>query len=175
MVKMMILVLVLCIMPIMAICSYYSAKCNEGRFDEMQEIIRGRGYKYSYSMVISFLTAHVIYSYFVPDFFVRFSAEFLAAVAVALGVIVFGVYSIFHDAFFYFDKGKPKSKLLINIVLVALYLLLLPAMIKKGKPLIQDGILILRDYCLFIIVVVVFVVHAIAMLIKRCIDKKQEI
>ncbi|MCR4567422.1 MAG: hypothetical protein K5769_05195 [Pseudobutyrivibrio sp.] len=173
--KMMIIVLALCMAPVMAIMMIGTSKCNKGHFDEMQERIRGNAYKYSCISVGCFLGCYLLYSFITPDTFIRLSSEILAASSIALGIVVFDIYCVMKDAYYYFNEKtivNGKRMIALFVIIFLLYSASFSLNIARGKELVQDGIVMFRNYCFTGILMLIVLSHLGALIAKRAIEKK---
>lgn len=82
------------------------------KFDERQELIRGRGYKYAFFTLLVYLVAYgaIGYAWFAP-----LAGAFLGVV---IGVAVYAGYTIWHDAYFALNEKRRMYILLDALIFV---------------------------------------------------------
>lgn len=89
---------IICALIILVIV--WKKKSMKGKFDERQELVRGRGYKYACFTLLILLTADLLaeaYGFFEATAFTREIAVFFMILA---GAMVYAVYCIKNDSYF---------------------------------------------------------------------------
>ncbi len=123
-------------------------KYNQGHYDEMQEINRGKANKVAFLTTISFLGIYFVYDYIWGDTFIRLSSALLAIISIVLGITVDISYSIWNHAYIQVNQKGTGVFILygsiafINIAAFALDLDELPLAIENGilqcnSPIVQ--------------------------------------
>ena len=171
--KMFVIILMALLVPVLLLFSASAAKYNQGHYDEMQERIRGKGYKYCSYVMGGFLALYWIYDYCFPESFARLVGAVIAVIAIALGIIVFGVYSIMNNAYIYVGQNNKgitptfAGIALLNLACMALHL---------DEPIIQieNGAVQYQSIFSPFFMFAIFASYTVAILIRRFFDRKQE-
>lgn len=119
-----------------------SSKC---RFDERQELIRGRGFKYAFFTVIIY---EALYAG-ADAAFTEKKVDTITGVVfgIMLGVGVYAVYCIWHEGYFALNEN-PKRVLIAFTVIAAANFLIAAANIIDGV-MVENGMLTFRSMNLF--------------------------
>lgn len=82
------------------------------KFDERQELVRGRGYKYAFFTLLVYLVVYgmIGYSWFAP-----LAGAFLGIV---IGIAVYAGYTIWHDAYFALNEKRRMYIILFAVITV---------------------------------------------------------
>jgi hypothetical protein len=144
------------------------AKNKNCNFDERQEIIRGRAYKYAYFAYLIYGAGYGAVSSLLEKDFMTTSTAFMVGLYISL--IVFAVYNICNEAFFAFNQ-KPVSYILIFSITTLCSGYSGITSIIDGS-IIENGVLTLD--CIGVISSITFAIILIAMLLKMIINKKAE-
>jgi hypothetical protein len=105
------------LLGIVVICAIIKKSSLKGEYDERQELIRGRGYKYALLTVMVFNAICLIFG--VEGQVPYFSWDYLTLVSIMLGTLVFGVYSIRHDAFIGLNNNVRSFVVLFAACIIA--------------------------------------------------------
>lgn len=117
---------------------------RKAKYDERQMMIRMKSYMYANETMIVCALAYMSIGFFIKK---PLTAPGIEALIIALiGVAVFTIYSIFHDAFFSLDKTGPggaMSPLSYIILLVGIVAMNAIATVEsiRSHELLKDGIL----------------------------------
>jgi len=138
------------------------------KYDERQEIERGRGFKYAFFCMLIILFALSVFSaggfFDARDFLVTYSLAMFA------GVNVYVLYCIWHEA--YFALNQKTTYVIVMFFLIALSNLALTIFSYFDGILIQNGKFgygVLNLFC-----TITFFNMFIVMLIKRCVNARSE-
>ena len=155
------------IFALILIVSKFS-KNKSYNFDERQEIIRGRAFKYAYFSYLIYGAGYGAVSDLLEKDFMTTPTSFLVGMYISL--IIFAVYNICNEAFFAFNQ-KPVSYILIfSITTLCSGFSGISAIIDGS--IIENGVLTLD--CIGVISSIAFATILITMLIKIIINKKAE-
>ncbi len=111
------------------------AQTEQPRYDERQELERGRGFRYAFFTMliyIGFLSCIDMVNMF-PDL----KATFLYVCGVFLGIAVYVVYCIWHESYFALNE-RPKSMMIIFSV-IALMNVILSVISFRSGTMIENG------------------------------------
>jgi hypothetical protein len=151
-------ILVICLLSLVN----NKGKIDKCKYDERQELIRGRGYKYSFFinmvlMVMYFALTQAVSS--TDTFLEKYSSIILYSI-IAIDATVHIVYCIWKDA--YFPINKQPVKTLFLFILVALFNLLAFILNDKSVPFFCN-----------LICFIMFSILFITLFIKRILDIKR--
>lgn len=143
-----------------------SIKC---KFDERQELVRGRGFKYSFFTL-------VIY-----DAFIAFLSESLALnrymdsillslIGIFTAVLIYVSYCIWNEG--YFSLNENPKKVLIGFAVIALFNFIIGFMNIKENGMFENGVLTYR--CTNFLCGIIFLIIFAELLLKRIIIKAEE-
>ena len=139
--------------------------CN---FDERQELIRGRAFKYAFFATLIYEAGYGMVSSLLEKDFMTTSTALLVGMYISL--IIFAVYNIWNEAFFAFNQ-KPVSYIVIFSITTICSVLSGIDSIKDGS-IIENGLLTID--CIGLISSITFATILITMLVKMIINKKAE-
>lgn len=140
------------------------------KFDERQELIRGRAYKYAFWVLISYLFINGILQ--VSTGIEWADMMTFCFIGIGLSIIVFIVICIKNDAYFAINE-KPKHFLLLFAILVVPNLAIgIMNVLDKEVQFITDGRL--NYHAMSFIVAIVFLIAFIALSIKAAKRKRSE-
>ena len=107
------------------------------KYDEMQEIIRGRAYKYAFWAVVVcealLIVADTVFAAQIP-----LSADILHFLVIIIGVMVQVTYCIWHDA--YIGLNTNTTRFIICMLLIGGVNLFLAVMAYADGRMIRDGV-----------------------------------
>ena len=109
---------IICALIILVIVWKINKKTMKGKFDERQELVRGRGYKYACFTLLILLTADLLaeaYGFFETTVFTREIAVFFMILA---GVMVYAVYCIKNDSYFGVGTDTRTYRAVMWVVIV---------------------------------------------------------
>ena len=160
---------------VFAVCLLFGViarKYNTGHYDEMQELIRGKAYKYTCYSVLIFLAAHLYYDLILADAFFHVAASVVCITAIALGLSVFGLYSIFKGAYLYVNqKSNTMGAIFSGIALVNLITFALES--GDVGNVVENNVMTFKSCYSQLFLGVVFALYAIAFIITSIRDKKE--
>lgn len=139
--------------------------CN---FDERQELIRGRAYKYAFFTYLIYGVGYSAVSSLLEKDFMTTSTAFMVGLYISL--IVFAVYNIWNDSFFAFNQ-KPVSYISLFFIVTICSGIGSITSIRDGS-IIENGSLTLD--CIGTVCAIAFAIILITMLIKMILNKKAE-
>lgn len=138
------------------------------RYDERQELVRGRGFKYAYFVLMVYEIAYVTVTKNGKPVLDQYMSPLLAVfVGVIISVTVYAVYCIWNDGYYGINE-KAKNTL---FALLAIAVLNVIAAIANSEEIIVDGKvgrMMMNLLCGFVILLVVIVTG-----IKVLVDKKR--
>lgn len=139
------------------------------KFDERQELIRGRGYKYAFFTVLWYL---VIYSLLKFAFGLKIMDDMAEMfVAVILGVGVYACYTIWKDAYFALNERR-KSYIWLFVAVVVLNVTVGVGHIRDGS-FIVDGVLTFGGSANLLAGVLILVI-LVMLLLKEIASRREE-
>ncbi|MEE1124923.1 MAG: hypothetical protein UHK60_01925 [Acutalibacteraceae bacterium] len=152
------------------IISILKIKNKKSNFDERQELVRGKAYKYAFFSMAIYGAIYLLCSMFIEKEFL--TASMALIIDMFIGLVVSGVYSIWNEAFFTLNiKQSPKAYivLLIWVTLLNSY---------TGISAIIDGNIIengtLSTASISLIGSISLTIILITILIKFIVNKKAE-
>lgn len=157
---------ILVILIIAAICVLSRFSKKEAQFDERQELIRGRAYRLGFLTLIIALVICLICHTMLDSTL----SYFAFALCLVLGLSVFAVYSIWHDAFFSFQQ-KPGSYLLLCAVAIVSNALAIGTHLRDGMTLVEMFHGVYSQNLLFVLT---FLVIAVTLVLRICLTRKEE-
>ena len=142
-----------------------SIKC---KYDERQEIVRGKGFKYAFFTVL-------IYNFAVACVAVAFEklpidSSGLLMLGAIVGLLVYVTYAIWNEA--YFSLNENPKKVMIALAFIGLFNLALGIMQMVEGRFLENGVLTYRSINFFI--GVVFVIIFIVLAVKQICQKREE-
>ncbi|MCR4692179.1 MAG: hypothetical protein K5739_12605 [Lachnospiraceae bacterium] len=137
----------------------------KSKYDEMQEIVRGRAYKYGFwAIAIYELIMCVVAD---PSFDLPLSPFLIHFTAIIVGVMVQVTYSIWHDA--YIALNTNTGRFTAVAIFISLFNLLIAGIAMARGAMMENGQL--QDPFMNLIVGVMFVIIGIELLVKNNVDK----
>lgn len=143
-------------------------KSERKKYDERQQIIRGRGYKYAFFSLMFYFAIMSAVTELVGKTFITISA--ISIIGICFGVGVYAVYCIMNGGYFAINEKQRSVMILLGII--ALINVISSVGLIHDKELVKDGVLTGR--CANLACTVLFVVVFIAIVIKGIIDKKED-
>lgn len=142
-----------------------SFKC---KFDERQELVRGRGFKYAFFTLISYnLFLGLIY----PALEKEFMDESIKLIlGVLLAILVYACYCIWHEG--YFSLNENPKRVLIAFAIIALSNLLIGVVQLSHFGFLVDGKITYHSTNLFC--ALMFIIVFITLLLKSISNKGEE-
>lgn len=142
-------------------------KCS---FDERQELVRGRGFKYGFFTLIVYNMAICCVSGVSPQLLSYIDAELQMFVGVALSIVVFACYCIWHEGYFALNE-RPK-RLLIIFAFVAIINTIIGIVNAIDGMYVVEGVLTFS--CSNIVCAAMFYIIFAVLLMKTISNKKEE-
>lgn len=141
-----------------------SIKC---KFDERQQLVRGRGFKYGFFGYIIFNAACIVTDISLEKWFMDMSMTLLCGMLV--GVAIYGSYSIWNDGYFSLNEN-PKR--IVPLLAVITMLNMLCAAYRIHNGLLENGKLTFLNGCnLFTGTTCLFLL--LVLLVKRGCDHRK--
>ena len=143
----------------------------KGYYDERQELIRGRGYKYACFTLLILMAVDMLIE--VTGFIDKLPVanEAIMFIFIITGVLVYAIYSIMHDAYLGIGQnGKSYTVMILFIVVVNL----LAAVMSIRNDDVFEGGKFSTGVCMQLVSVVAFAAVLIAMWARKAQIKKQE-
>jgi len=140
-----------------------SIKC---KFDERQQAVRGRGFKYGFFGWMIFNACCIVTEIGLEEQYMDTSMTLFCGMLV--GVAIYGSYSIWHDGYFSLNEN-PKR---VMIILVAVTILNLAcAVYRIHNGLLENGQLTFLNGCNLFVAVTALCLLAV-LYAKRCSDRR---
>ena len=135
---------------------------SKGHYDERQELLRGRGYKYAFFTVMGLLSAYLVADGMGLMEILPFTSAAMAFAILIIGVLVYALYCIKNDAYFGVGMNK-KSYVILLLFVVGINAFSVIMDFMTGS---YDGGKIALGPSMQILCVIVFSVILIALLVK---------
>lgn len=103
---------------IMVVVWKFNKRNTKGNFDERQEIIRGRGYKYATFTILGFLVADLLGERFGIFETCPVGRELVILFMILAGVMVYALYCIKKDSYFGVDSDSRTYRAIMWVVIV---------------------------------------------------------
>ncbi len=139
-----------------------------GKFDERQEIARGRAFKYSFYTLMGGNIVLAVLDLLEIQLFSRTDVSMFISIFIAIGV--FACTCIWNDA--YFALNEKRGSLMVIFALVGIMNIVVAVRIILSGTLIQEGAL--SQFGLNLLGGIVFIVIFIVMWLKRIKERKEE-
>lgn len=160
-------ILVGLVLMVVILKSIRKDKSIKGRFDERQEIIRGKANRYGF---FSLLICNALITLFGPWCSKYLKFQTMIFIAIAISLLVFAGYCIFNDAYINLNE-KPKKTIMWFLVIGGINFVCGFAQLNGGN-LIENGKTSLGNVNLICGVMMILV--SLMIIIKQCIIKKEE-
>lgn len=155
------------------ICLILFVFCNNNRkvkheYDERQEIIRGRGYKYGFYtglFYMAFLTLWPLTEIELP-----ITDTVLVFIGIVLSISVMCIYSIWNDA--YWAMNNNTTRYIVVFVAATMINLLVPIVAIVNGTMVEDGVL--QAPAINLLCGVIFLVVGGTLLAKKLINGKED-
>ena len=146
---------------------------NKKQFDERQNEIRGKAYRYALSTMV---ICGLIYFFITMISGKSFAEDGVSVlILILLGGTVFSIYAIFNDSFFGLTEKagtvSRKSFFVINVIIIMANGYNAVRVITDHE-LIKNGLL--TSKCMYLVFAVFFLIILISLGIKNCLDMKAE-
>ena len=143
-----------------------NGKCS---FDERQELVRGKAFKYGFFTII----ACNIAIGWVPSIFevqIPMDTSVALFMCVAVGIVVFASYAIWNEGYFALNE-RPKAMMILFAFIAAVNVFAGIMNGVEGK-LVENGVL--QMGCVNIICAVIFIIIFIVVLLKSIVRKNED-
>ncbi|MEE0061443.1 MAG: hypothetical protein UE295_11505 [Acutalibacteraceae bacterium] len=144
------------------------AKNKSCNFDERQELIRGRAFKYAFFSILIYVAGYGVISALFEKDFMTTPAALYAGIYIAL--VIFAVYNIWNESFFALKQTPIPFIVLFSITTICSGY--------GGISSIKDGSIIENGLLTFdfmsLVASIAFAVIVITILIRLIINKKSE-
>lgn len=144
------------------------AKKKSCSFDERQELIRGRAFKYAFFSILIYVIGYGAISLMLEKDFMTTSAALFTGVFISF--VIFAVYNIWNESFFALKQAPINFILLFSSTAICSGYTGICS-IKDGS-IMENGLL--NFECLSIVSSIAFVIVVITILIRLIINKKAE-
>lgn len=168
--KMFILILLTVVFGVCLLFSVGVQKADQGHFDEMQEMIRGKGYKIALFTNMIFLATYFTYDYILGDIWVKLSASLLALFSIVIGVTTYISYCIWNNAYIQVNK-KGTGAMIMYAAIAILNLLSFSLGIDRFHLTINNGILQFNGMFLQLAISVIYGITPIVYFARKVIDR----
>lgn len=143
-----------------------SFKC---KFDERQELVRGRGFKYAFFTLITYNMSFALINPVLEKEFMDDSIK--AFLGVLLAVLVYACYCIWHEG--YFSLNENPKRVLIAFAIIALCNLIIGIIQISHHGILVDGKITFRSTNLFC--ALAFVIIFLTLLLKSISKQGEEV
>lgn len=155
---------------IFALVWKFSKKCLKGKFDERQELVRGRGYKYAFFTILILLTLDLLIESFGAFETLPVTRTLAAFIIILAGVMVYALYCIKNDSYFGVGTDARTYRAVMWVVIVC--------NIISGITGLRDGAMVDGKLafgpCASLLFCVAFAIILIALTVKqRNMDKEE--
>ena len=138
---------------------------GKGKYDERQQIARGRAFTWAYATLLVYLAVWMVFRSMDIPFFMEGVSVIIGAL---LSIAVFVGYSIFHDAYFKASES-PRTWLIIISAVSLLNLGIGMGKLLRGETIADR---LYNNFNLF--VGALFVVVLACVVVKRTLDRREE-
>lgn len=159
--------LVLSIVAFVIIAIILKMKNCEQKYDERQELARGRAYKHGFITLLLYCVVVGLADMYLERAYISTAA----LIGVFLSVTVFVIECIFTDAYFAVGQ-KPRSWLVLSGFVATLNLCIFTVNFAEGEPLIVNGVL--TYYIINLVCGLMFLAIFVAIVMKLMRDRAGE-
>ena len=138
---------------------------GRGKYDERQQIARGKAFTWAYAVLLVYLAVWMVFRTMEIPFFMEGASVIIGAL---LSIAVFVGYSIFHDAYFKASES-PRTWLIIISAVSLLNLGIGMGKLLRGETIADR---LYNNFNLF--VGALFVVVLACVVVKRTLDRREE-
>lgn len=157
------LLFALIIIQVFKILAYGKGEKDHGGFDERQELVRGRAFKYGFLTMFFLQCFLILWKETIDNIPIEFGL--LMMTCLMIGCLVTLIYCIYKDAYWELrQKSLPFIGMWLFIMVIAIYGI-------KNNELVVNGVLT-WDGGIYVLVGLLFLIILINVLIKMFIDKK---
>lgn len=143
-------------------------KFTKSRFDERQELVRVRGYKYAFFTLIYYNVLFAIVDELAEKRFMDYSIELF--IGVCISITVYASYCIWNEGYFALND-RPKYSLTSLVILGVCNIVLSINQLEEGKC-VRDGRLTFNAVSL--VIGIMMIVTVIVIIAKMISNKKEE-
>lgn len=94
----------------------FKKKVFSCEYDERQELIRGRAFKYGFWVMAAYFLVYGVLAEFLK--FKHIGSGSLSVLGVGIGILVFAVYAIWHDAYYALTENPKRFTMLFGAIMV---------------------------------------------------------
>ncbi len=138
------------------------------KYDERQELIRGRGFKYAFYTMIALNMLYAISLIGLGELPVEESAVMIIIVFMSIGVYAW--YTILNDGYFALNERVPQTVMVFSIIAIANFMIGINAWLDGG--MVKDGVITFE--CLNLVCAIFMLITVLVILIKQHKDKKED-
>lgn len=148
----------------------FSKKAMKGQFDERQELVRGRGYKYACFTLLGLITVDLLAESFGWFETLPFTRELALFAIILIGVMVYALYCIKNDSYFGVGTDTRTYRAVMWVVIVSNAI---SAFSNLRDGAMVDGKLEFGR-CASLLFVISFVIIMIALYVKKIRADREE-
>lgn len=138
------------------------------KYDERQELIRGRGFKIAFYTVMTFNMLYAIAMIGFEKLPIEPSAVMM--IIPIMGVGVYAWYCILNDGYFALNERVPQTVIVFSIIAVANLMIGINCLLDGG--MIVDGVI--KFECMNLVCAIFMLITVFVILIKQHRDKKED-
>ncbi len=142
----------------------HSWKC---KYDERQELVRGRGFKYGFFTMLAYQWGYIVYGEFLEKIAIR---EVVMTFGIVLGLVVYVSYAVLNEGYFSLNKN-PRRVVILFAIIAAGNLLIGLAQIPLGRFFV-NGVISFPAVNVMLGLMMLFVL--ILLFVKRFCKKESE-
>lgn len=171
--KMFFIIILLVMALVIGLFVAIEAKFSEARYDEMQELARGRGFKMGDTCMTFVLVGYIVYDYIAPRSAIRLDTPCFALLVVTMGYVVFEVYCAAKNA--YSPLGHSSKLMAItDLLLCACSLFNFFVSLLDQSDYIVDGVLVFKEIYVQLSLGIAFGLTGIMLLIRLLMNKREQ-
>lgn len=137
------------------------------KYDERQELIRGRGFKYAFYTMVTISMLYSITLIGLGELPIEESAAIV--IIVIMGIGVYAWYTILNDGYFALNERVPQTVITFIIIAIANFMIGISAWLDGG--MVKNGVITFE--CLNLVCAIFLLITVLVILIKQHKDKKE--
>ena len=149
------------------------AKFSVTRYDEMQELARGRGFKMGYTCMTFVLVGYIFYDYIAPRSAIRLDTPCFALLVITLGYVVFEGYCVVKNSHSPLGHGS-KIMAIIAFLLGMGWLFHFGVSSSELSNCIIDGVLVFKVIYVQLSLGIAFGLTGIMLFIRLLMNKREQ-
>ena len=138
------------------------------KYDEMQELVRGRAYKYAFWILVIYEVLLILADCLNLD--LRSSNYLLQFIGIIIAVMVHAIYSIWNDAYIGLNTNPKRFAIICTVISIINLAIGIGSITRVG--LLENGMI--RDSLSNLLCGICFLVLAVVLFIKRSHDSAEE-